>query len=204
MLDQNYGYVSFKLLFALGISIGSGCAVLPERVTSTPSFSVDTRVKNSVTSHTPLGDSALYQTKINSLEFSQKLVQVGRYRALHAVPTLEQKDLLQVLIDVTLPPEVQDIGAAVHYLLERSGYEYAESKLGYGVRATQRQEGIPGRDIALLLTKSIPVVHRHLGPMTLQQALETLVGAPFRLLVDPVHRMVSYELLSSPLAAESL
>ena len=108
-------------------------------------------------------------------------LQTGRYRTQHAVPTEAQKNLLEVIIQITLPDEVQSIRSAVSYLLANSGYEFALPTDNHAV--------------AELLTKPIPAVHRHLGPMTLQSALETLAGDSFKLTIDPIHRRLSYKLL---------
>ncbi|SJM90864.1 hypothetical protein CRENPOLYSF2_190007 [Crenothrix polyspora] len=110
----------------------------------------------------------------------QHWLQTGRYQTFNAVPTTEQQALLQVIIEVTLPEEVTDIQSAVDYLLLRSGYQF-----------TSLPQSL---DVQQLLQKPIPAVHRHLGPMTLESALQTLAGNPFQLTVDPVHRQVGYQL----------
>jgi conjugative transfer region protein (TIGR03748 family) len=110
----------------------------------------------------------------------QHWLQVGRYHTVNAVPTREQQALLQVIIEVTLPEEVVDIQSAVDYLLLRSGYQFTTLPQAY--------------DVQQLLQKPIPAVHRHLGPITLESALQILVGAPFQLAIDPVHRQVGYAL----------
>ena len=107
-------------------------------------------------------------------------VKVGRYRVLNAVPTEPQQQLLQVIIHVTLPEDLQTIRSAVEYLLPRSGYQLVTSTAD--------------RDVQQLLAKPLPAVHRQLGPMTLQNALAVLVGSAFQLQIDPVHRTVSYQL----------
>ncbi len=132
----------------------------------------------------------LYSLKTPPIDPQKQWVQVGRYRVINAVPTNEQQDILQVMIQVTLPEELRTIQAAVEYLLERSGYEYAAN--GYHLTPSPLAS-----DVQQLLSKPIPAVHRHLGPMTLQNALETLAGSPFQLKVDPIHRRLSYELLPS-------
>jgi len=40
----------------------------------------------------------------------------------------------------------------------------------------------------------LPKVHHSLGPITLTQALSTLAGSPWRLVVDPIHRLISFQL----------
>ena len=39
----------------------------------------------------------------------------------------------------------------------------------------------------------LPAVHRNLGPMPVKRELETLAGPAFRLVEDPVHRLVTFE-----------
>ena len=108
-------------------------------------------------------------------------VQVGRYSELRAMPTVAQADLLSTTITVRFPERIQTLGEAVHYLLQRSGYRLADHDA-----ANPATED--------LLALSLPAVHRNLGPILLKQALETLVGPVFRLVQDPVHRLISFEL----------
>ncbi len=108
-------------------------------------------------------------------------VQVGRYSELRAMPTAAQADLLSTTITVRFPERIQTLGEAVHYLLQRSGYRLADRRAANSV--TTDLLGLP-----------LPAVHRNLGPITLKQALETLAGPVFRLVQDPVHRLVSFEL----------
>jgi conjugative transfer region protein (TIGR03748 family) len=124
---------------------------------------------------------AAFETTIH--KSGQHWLQVGRYHTVNAVPTREQQALLQVIIEVTLPEEVVDIQSAVDYLLLRSGYQFATFPQAY--------------DVQQLLLKPIPAVHRHLGPMTLESALQTLVGKPFELTVDPIHRQIGYQLTAN-------
>ncbi|MES9958703.1 MAG: hypothetical protein ABW086_16795, partial [Sedimenticola sp.] len=68
----------------------------------------------------------------------------------------------------------------VRYLLQRSGYRLAAT------------ESTAPETLALFALP-LPVVHRHLGPMTLREALETLAGPAFHLVQDPVHRLITFE-----------
>ena len=108
-------------------------------------------------------------------------VQVGRYSALRALPTVAQADLLSTTITARFPERIQTVGQAVRYLLQRSGYRLADHHVANSVTAD-------------LLGLPLPTVHRNLGPITLQQALETLIGPVFRLVLDPVHRLIAFEL----------
>ena len=107
-------------------------------------------------------------------------VQVGRYATVRAVPTVEQADLLAAQVMLRLPASVATVGQAVEYLLQSSGYRLAPQDTAEPSRTN-------------LLNLPLPEPHRVLGPMPLQTALETLVGPAFRLVEDPVHRLVSFE-----------
>ena len=107
-------------------------------------------------------------------------VQVGRYSLLSAIPTEAQAELLATTVTVQLPERIQSVGEAVRYVLQRSGYRLAHA------------ESIDPQAMALL-SLPLPVVHRSLGPLTLQQALQTLAGPTFHLVQDPVHRLIAFE-----------
>jgi len=107
-------------------------------------------------------------------------VQVGRYSLLSATPTEAQTDLMGTTVTVQFPERIQSVGEAVRYLLQRSGYRLATA------------EALDPEAMALL-SLPLPAVHRNLGPLTLQQALQTLAGPTFRLVQDPVHRLIAFE-----------
>lgn len=108
-------------------------------------------------------------------------MQVGRYSLRSTAPTKEQTDLLATTVAIRFPDRVQTIGESVRYLLQQSGYRLANSA------------AISPETKSLLLLP-LPAVHRHLGPIPLKRALETLAGPAFRLVQDPIHRLVSFEL----------
>ena len=110
-----------------------------------------------------------------------KDVQTGRYSAIAATPTHSQRQLLQVMITVTIPDDIETIGQTIRYLLRRSGYQLI---------SPQQQQP----ELAQLFSKRLPDVHRHLGPMTLENALTILTTPAFTLIEDPVHRLISYQL----------
>ena len=107
-------------------------------------------------------------------------VQVGRYSLLSAEPTEGQIDLLATVVTVHFPVQIQTVGESVGYLLQRSGYRLADTKA-------------LAPEAMGLLALPLPSVHRQLGPMPLRRALETLAGATFHLVQDPVHRLIAFE-----------
>lgn len=110
-------------------------------------------------------------------------LQLSRYQTLTLQPTGEQVDLLSNIVEMELPPEINTVGQAVSHLLEGSGYRLLSSKLAEPYRV-------------LLFSLPLPEVQRQLGPISLRDALELLSGPAFRLVVEPVYRLVSFELVT--------
>lgn len=117
---------------------------------------------------------------VTSLSVHASDIQSGRYSMYSAAPTQAQAELLEATVTVQLPARIQTIGEAVRYLLQRSGYRLAAT------------ESTAPETLALFALP-LPAVHRHLGPMTLREALETLAGLAFHLIQDPVHRLITFE-----------
>lgn len=118
-----------------------------------------------------------------SLHLEAAEMQVGRYSVLRTLPTVEQIDPLAVRVTVRFPESVQTIGQAVQHLLRDSGYRMADSSTGAS---------------AILLEMPLPGVQRSLGPVALRQALAVLGGPAFRLVQDPLHRLVAFERCPNP------
>lgn len=112
---------------------------------------------------------------------TQSSLQVGRYSTTAPIPLENQRDLFEVIIEVEFPVGVDTVGAALHYLLARSGYQLADLKASCPSMAT-------------LLSLPLPAVHRELGPMPLLDAIKTLAGPTHHLVFDPVHRLASFQL----------
>jgi type IV pili sensor histidine kinase/response regulator len=107
-------------------------------------------------------------------------IQVGRYASLIAAPTQAQTNLLSKMVTIKFPSRVKTVGAAIQHLLRGSGYRLAGASAADSARFD-------------LLNFSLPTAHRSLGPMPLYEALETIGGPAFRLVEDPLHRLVSFE-----------
>ena len=117
---------------------------------------------------------------IGSPQLQASEIQVGRYSMYAATPTDAQKELLTSIIKIQFPKEVQTVGEAVQHLLQGSGYRLARAE-------------VIEQDTIDLFSLPLPDAHRSLGPMSLQTALETLAGPAFRLVEDPVHRLLTFE-----------
>ena len=116
-------------------------------------------------------------------------MQTGRYSYIKNIPPVDQLNPLKVVIKTTIPQSVDTVGETVKFLLVRSGYVLAESS-------------VLSKEAKALLSLPLPQVHRNIGPMTLDRALHTLSGDAFELVVDPVHRKITYELSTKLARAE--
>jgi conjugative transfer region protein (TIGR03748 family) len=106
---------------------------------------------------------------------------VDRYLITPNKPLVQQKDLMRQVNQVVFPPEVKTVQAAIKYWLSFSGYYMMPlSMMDKSVRA--------------MMQSPLPQIDRNFGPMSLQDGLETLVGKPFMLVIDRVHRLVSFQL----------
>lgn len=114
------------------------------------------------------------------LEANAAEVTVARYSTVQLAPSLAQRDPLAAPVVSVLPASVTRIGEAVETLLGPSGYRLASPLAAEAERAE-------------LLDLPLPEAHRMLGPLPLRTALAILAGPAFRLVEDPVHRLISFE-----------
>src|SRR5262245_56876816 len=105
----------------------------------------------------------------------------GRYLTVTNQPLPEQQDLLSQILQVRFPVEVQTVGDAMHYLLRYSGYSL--------IHETDQSAALKNT-----LKKPLPLIDRNFGPMSLKDALITLVGPAFTLVQDPLNREVNFTL----------
>lgn len=75
---------------------------------------------------------------------------------------------------------VKSVGQAMHVWLKGTGYRLSNMH--------------PDQNVYQLLQLSLPEVHRKLGTVSIEEGLKALAGDPWELVVDPVHRMVSFRL----------
>lgn len=165
---QNKFIILFPIVGVLWIA---GCAT---KVHTPPDVTKNPQNSQSLESQ----KSAVQPTKSKSKTIQ---VQTGRYSTIVAVPTTHQQQLLQVIISIVIPEYIRTVRETIRYVLKRSGYKLSEPK--------QYQN-----ELAELFAKQLPEVHRHIGPMTLEDALTILTTPAFVLVEDPVHRLISYHL----------
>lgn len=111
-------------------------------------------------------------------------VSISRYLSVPVKPKFQQIHLLQQQMQIKFPQNVLTIKQAVRFLLQFSGYRLADDK-------------VMDQSSLNMLDQSLPEIDRAFGPVTLEQALSTLSGDTFYLLVDPVNRKVGFQLKSA-------
>jgi conjugative transfer region protein (TIGR03748 family) len=106
----------------------------------------------------------------------EPVVQYGRYTLVDISPAAGQEDLMQQIVDVSMPPTlVASVGDAVRYVLLRSGFVLCD---------TPR--------VRILNTLPLPAADFHLGPLTLESALRILAGPGWKLEVNELTRRVCF------------
>lgn len=117
----------------------------------------------------------------NSMALAQSSTVMARYLLVENQALPEQANLLQQTFQVRFPYSVRTILDAVRFLLRFSGYQLLD------------ENQLP-KAAQVVLSQPLPEVDRRLGPLSLQDGLLTLVGEPFSLMVDPIHRQISFQL----------
>ncbi len=106
---------------------------------------------------------------------------VNRYTLYALLAEPQEKDLLSAVVETTFPHRVSTVGAAIDYILLRSGYRH-----------------VPTPDIDDLLGLTLPQVHRSIGPLDVRTTIRTLVGDPWSLHEDTRSRVVWFQLAGAP------
>jgi conjugative transfer region protein (TIGR03748 family) len=112
----------------------------------------------------------------------------GRYALVATKATLQQRDLLEQIVNVSIP-------ASVNPTVE-DGLRYTLQHTGYSLCAPQ------GEAQKLLYSRSLPAAHFHLGPMPLYEALQVLAGSAFEVQADPIARLICYQVRDQRLVRE--
>ncbi len=136
-----------------------------------------------------MGQTAWAQTRL--VDGGEQL-QVGRYTTQSAQPPAELSDPLSVYAQLNFPRQaVATVGQALDYTLMRTGYRLVDIE-ALGDRARR------------FLSLPLPESQRRVGPYSVKNILEILLGSAWTLKTDPISRQVWFELdavePSSPLA----
>lgn len=110
------------------------------------------------------------------------VTQVNRYATVANKPLAAQINPLLAVQQIHFPQEVKTIGQAVEWWLRYSGFMLvAKEKQPESLQAVMRQP--------------LPQIDRNLGPLTVRDGLEVLVGQQvFTLVEDSLLRQVNFQL----------
>lgn len=110
------------------------------------------------------------------------VTQINRYATVANKPLAAQINPLLAVQQVHFPQEVQTIGQAIEWWLRLSGFSLiSKEKQPESLQAVMRQ--------------ALPQIDRTLGPLTVKDGLEVLVGQQsFALIEDPLLRQVNFKL----------
>lgn len=110
------------------------------------------------------------------------VVRYSRYTLVELAPSAMQRDLLLQTIDVSMPEDTRaTVVDGLRHVLKRSGYQLCET----------------AQAVTELCALPLPAAHLHLGPMSLRDALLTLVGPGWELYADDRTRQVCFERMGS-------
>lgn len=100
----------------------------------------------------------------------------GRYTLVELAPASEQRDLLRQLVEINLPASRKaTVGDALRRALSPSGYRICANS-----------------EVAALNALPLPAPHHRLGPIMLRDALVTLAGPGWDLVVNDAERRVCF------------
>ncbi|EPN9802961.1 conjugal transfer protein [Pseudomonas aeruginosa] len=117
------------------------------------------------------------------------VVRYGRYTLVELVPDRTQRDLIQQVVDISIPSAFDaTVGDALRYVLLRSGYRLCDTP-----------------DAGTLFALPLPAAHLHLGPLPLRDALLTLAGSDaWNLSIDDATRQVCFNRRTAPPPATAI
>ena len=160
-----FGWRLHATLYVLLSALTTGCTITAKQPTSPPFPYRDTPLESPSANNAAPVPAPVPVTRYN------------RYTLIELVAEPAQRDLMQQIIEITIPPTLDaTVGDAMRYVLLRSGY-----RLCSGIEASA------------LYMLPLPAAHLHLGPLTLRDALLTLAGPGWNLSVDDVFRQVCFE-----------
>ena len=120
---------------------------------------------------------ALFSTSVASANVTQ----INRYATVANQPLPAQVNPLLAIQQIHFPQTVQTVGQAVNWWLQYSGFSLAKPPL----QMPSLQE---------VLRQPLPQVQKNLGPLSVQDGLQVLVGVQvFEIVVDPIQREINFK-----------
>jgi len=119
---------------------------------------------------------------MSSNSFAGSVSQIGRYTTIDNKPTAAQINPMQSIQKMHFPSQTKTVGDAVRYWLRFSGYALVSDKS-------------LSKEASTLLNQPLPVVDKSLGPLSVKEGVEVLMGqGVFHLVQDPLNRKLDFKL----------
>ena len=109
--------------------------------------------------------------------------QFGRYITVTNAPRGHGSYGLNGTVQRQFPNSIKTVGQAIRYTLQQTEYQLLPAS----------QTSVSVRQ---MYNKPLPTYLRSIGPMSLKKALLTLSDNVYQLVVDPVHRLITYKVRS--------
>lgn len=126
---------------------------------------------------------ALFISDVRCEELDLPEIKTDRYTLVKLAPSVSLVEPLKTVVQIKFPGAVVTVGDAINYMLDESGYRVVDK----GARTVEME---------IMLSNALPAVQRDLtkSPMTIKSVLEVLAGPAFRVVQDPLRRLVTFEL----------
>ena len=109
----------------------------------------------------------------------EPVIREGRYRIVSTRPSAEQRDLLAQIIQFQATNPHTNVKTALTHVTAGSGYSLCKAAHGSAVET--------------LYKLPLPKAHQNIGPVTLRNALQVLVGPAYLVEVDEARRGVCFK-----------
>ena len=119
----------------------------------------------------------------SSVAFADKpdqRVSESRYTSVALGAEISQTNLLEGIVEISIPAEIDTVGQSLEYLIAPHGFAIGEPQ--------------EAKEQYLLFALPLPESHRHLGPMSLREAIHILGGESFEPVINPVMRSLTFAL----------
>lgn len=119
----------------------------------------------------------------NSVAHAEEYVRTDRYTLATIDPRGDQAAPLTAVVTMTFGAHIQTVGQAIDEILEGSGYRWIV------------QAGAIKDSDMLLNDLPLPAVVRSIGPIRLQDALDTIAGESWGLVINHTNRTLWFEVV---------
>lgn len=137
--------------------------------------------------HQPHFYLLLAMAVMSSIAFAEnEYISTDRYSLTKVEARADQIKPLTTVINMSFGTDIKTVGQALQELLQGSGYRW--------VNPTETQ------DDQLLNELPLPAIVRTLGPVHLNDALNTVAGEAWKLVSDETHRTVWFETVNTKIA----